>query len=97
MRGVDYGKISDFFKTLGNPTRLRIVRELTQGEQCVGAVKDRVQASQATVSQHLTVLKRQGIVACRKEKNMRCYSLKSPEFVQNILALIEKEQNHGTE
>lgn len=97
MRGVDYGKVSCFFKTLGNPTRLRIVRELTQGERCVGAVKDSVQASQATVSQHLTVLKKQGVVSCRKEKNMRCYSLKNPEFVQNILALIEEEQNHGTE
>lgn len=94
---MDYGKGSDFFKTLGNPTRLRIVRELAQGERCVGAVENRVQASQATVSQHLTVLKKQGIVTCRKEKNMRCYSLKNPEFMQNILALIEEEQNRGVE
>jgi len=95
---VDYEKTSDFFKTLGNPVRLRIVRELTQGERCVGAVEDSVQASQANVSQHLTILKKQGIVACRKEGNMRCYYLKRPEFIQRILALIEdEEQRHGAE
>ena len=94
---MNYGKISDFFKTLGNPTRLRIVRELTRGERCVGAVEDKVQASQANVSQHLTVLKKQGIVACRKEKNMRCYYLKSPEFMQRVLALIEEEERRGAE
>lgn len=95
---MDYEKTSDFFKTLGNPVRLRIVRELTQGERCVGAVEDSVQASQANVSQHLTILKKQGIVACRKEGNMRCYYLKRPEFIQRILALIEdEEQRHGAE
>ncbi|MDO9515373.1 MAG: metalloregulator ArsR/SmtB family transcription factor [Syntrophales bacterium] len=94
---MDYEKVSDFFKTLGNPTRLRIVRELTQGELCVGAVENRVQASQANISQHLTILKKQGIVACRKEKNMRCYYLKRPEFIHSVLALIEEEQRHGAE
>jgi len=89
---VDYEKLSHFFKTLGNATRLRIVRELTQGERCVGEVKNSVQASQANVSQHLTILKKQGIVACRKEKNMRCYYLKTPEFVKKVLALIEDEE-----
>ncbi|MDD5723828.1 MAG: metalloregulator ArsR/SmtB family transcription factor [Syntrophales bacterium] len=94
---MDYEKASDFFKALGNPVRLRIVRELTQGERCVGAVENRVQASQANVSQHLTILKKQGIVACRKEKNMRCYYLKSPEFVRGVLALIDGEQRRGCE
>lgn len=94
---MDYEKTSEFFRTLGNPTRLRIVRELTQGERCVGAVEDSVQASQANVSQHLTILKKQGIVACRKEKNMRCYYLKTPEFIQSVLALIEEEQRRGDE
>lgn len=98
MRGVDYGKVSDFFKTLGNPTRLRIVKELSRGEQCVGAMEDKVQTSQARVSQHLMILKKQGIVACRKEKNMRCYYLKTPEFIHSVLALIEdEEQRRGVE
>ncbi|MBW2649255.1 MAG: winged helix-turn-helix transcriptional regulator [Deltaproteobacteria bacterium] len=91
MGNVDYEKMSEFFKTLGNTTRLKIVRELAKGEKCVGVVEDCVHASQANISQHLTILKGQGIVDCRKEKNTRCYYLKRPEFIKNILGMIEGE------
>ena len=37
------------------------------------------------------ILKEQGIVDCRKEKNMRCYYLNNPEFIKNILNLMEDE------
>ncbi len=95
---MDYGRMSDFFKTLGNPTRLRIVKELTQGERCVGAMGDSVQASQANVSQHLMLLEKRGIVACRKEGNMRCYYLKHPEFIRNVLNVVgEKERRNDIE
>lgn len=94
MSDVDCEKMSNLFKTLGNATRLKIVRELAKGEKCVGAVKDCVHASQANISQHLTILKGQGIVDCRKEKNMRCYYLKRPELIKGILGLVE-DKKHG--
>ncbi len=93
MGNVDYEKMSEFFKTLGNATRLRIVKELAKGEKCVGAVEDCVHASQANISQNLIILKGQGIVDCRKEKNMRCYYLKRPEFIKSILGLMEGEEH----
>lgn len=93
MSDVDCEKMSDFFKTLGNTTRLKIVRELAKGEKCVGVVEACVHASQANISQHLTILKGQGIVDCRKEKNMRCYYLRRPEFIKGILGLIEDEEH----
>ena len=88
---MDCDTMAAFFKTLGNPNRLRIVRELTRGERCVGEVKDSIQTSQAAVSQHLTILKRQGVVACRRDKNMRCYYLRNPELVKRMLVLVEDE------
>ncbi|HOO90465.1 MAG TPA: metalloregulator ArsR/SmtB family transcription factor [Syntrophales bacterium] len=91
MDTVDYEKMSEFFKTLGNPTRLRIIKELAEGEKCVGTVEDCVHASQANISQNLTILKGQGIVDCRKEKNMRCYYLKKPELFKSLLSLMETE------
>ena len=93
MSDMDYEEMSGFFKTLGNATRLKIVRELAKGEKCVGAVEDCVHASQANISQHLTILKKQDVVDCRKEKNMRCYYLKRPEFIKGILSLIEDEEH----
>ena len=91
---MDHKKAADFFKTLGHPTRLRIVRELAEGERCVGAVEDCVGASQANVSQHLTVLKKQGIVACRKDGNLRCYSLTNLRLVRDVLTVLDGEKHN---
>ena len=94
---MDYKKVADFFKTLGHPTRLRIVRELAEGERCVGAVENCVGASQANVSQHLTVLKKQGIVACRKDGNLRCYYLTDPRLIQDLLTVLDDEKQGAEE
>ncbi|MBN2396777.1 MAG: winged helix-turn-helix transcriptional regulator [Deltaproteobacteria bacterium] len=94
---MDCRKIADFFKTLGHPTRLRIVRELAEGERCVGAVENCVGASQANVSQHLTVLKKQGIVACRKDGNLRCYYLTDPQLMRDVLTLLDEEKHNAEE
>ena len=92
MANSDYKKVSDFFKALGNSTRLRIVKELIQGERCVGDVESNVNVSQANVSQHLAILKAQGIVDCRREGNTRCYYLTQAELVRKILKLIESKE-----
>jgi len=92
MAKLDYEKVSDFFKALGNPTRLRIVTELAKGERCVGDVESSVRVSQANVSQHLAILKAQGIVDCRREGNTRCYYLIQAELVRKILKLIESKE-----
>jgi len=92
MAKLDYEKVSDFFKALGNPTRLRIVTELAKGERCVGDVESSVRVSQTNVSQHLAILKAQGIVDCRREGNTRCYYLTQAELVRKILKLIESKE-----
>jgi ArsR family transcriptional regulator len=84
--------LSTFFKALSNPIRLKILKELTVGEKCVSDVENGVHASQATVSQHLAVLKECGIVTCRKAGNMRCYRLKQPELIGHIIELAEKTE-----
>jgi len=89
MANLDYEKMSDFFKALGNPTRLKIVKELAKGEKCVGEVESSVRVSQANVSQHLTLLKAQGIVDCRREGTTRCYYLRQPDLIKKTLKLIE--------
>jgi len=91
MDTMDYEKMSAFFKALGNPTRLRIVKELTKSEKCVGDVESRVRVSQANVSQHLAILKAQGIVNCRREGATRCYYLRQTDLIRKALKLIESE------
>ena len=51
------------FRALGNPARVRIVRELARRDACVtGDLVGILPLAQSTVSQHLKVLKEAGIV-----------------------------------
>lgn len=90
MKGFNSKGLSMFFKALGNPIRLKILKELTIKEKCVSEVESTVHASQATISQHLAILKNCGIVKSRKEGNMRCYCLRQPELITSILDLAGK-------
>lgn len=71
-------KIAAVFKALGHPTRLRIVRRLDEGECCVCGLVEETGADFSTVSQHLSVLKRVGVVEDDKRGKHVFYSLVYP-------------------
>lgn len=59
--------LAKYFRALGDPTRLRILRLLAEeGELAVGEIVARVAVPQATVSTHLACLRRCGFVATRR-------------------------------
>jgi ArsR family transcriptional regulator len=63
-------------RALGHPARLAILRVLaTQGTCVCGAVVEVMPLSQATVSQHLKVLKEAGLVCGRIDGKNSCYGL----------------------
>ena len=53
---------SRLLKTNGNPSRLMILCTLFQGEFAVSERNDRIDLSQSTLSQHLAVLSRDGLL-----------------------------------
>jgi len=56
-------KTTDFFKALGDPTRIKILKLLLSGKKlCVGMIAFKLNITQSAVSQHLKVLKSNGIV-----------------------------------
>jgi ArsR family transcriptional regulator len=64
------------FRALGHPARLSIVRLLLERRQCVcGDLVDELPLAQATVSQHLKVLKEAGIVMGEVLGPATCYCL----------------------
>ena len=69
---------ADVFKALGNPVRLGIVELLEQGELCVCEIVEHVGTDTSNVSNHLSVLKRQGIVTDRREGLKIFYRLSMP-------------------
>jgi len=64
------------FKALGHPARLRIVQLLSVRQACVcSEVVDEIPLAQATVSQHLKVLKETGIITGEIQGSAVCYCL----------------------
>jgi ArsR family transcriptional regulator len=65
-------------KALAHPTRLYLMEVLSQGEKCVCELTEMVGADISTVSKHLALLKKAGIVADEKRGSMVFYTLKTP-------------------
>ncbi len=64
------------FRALSHPARLSIVRILMERRQCVcGDLIDELPLAQATVSQHLNILKEAGIVVGEVSGPTTCYCL----------------------
>ena len=59
-------RIAEVLKAMADPTRLKILHCIHNGEQCVSDILEVVGGSQANVSKHLSVLKRAGLVDCRR-------------------------------
>lgn len=71
-------KIADRLKAMADPMRLRILHVLQDGERCVTDVLAVVGGSQANVSKHLSVLRRVGLVDCRREGVNVYYRIEDP-------------------
>lgn len=62
-----FERIADRLKAMADPMRLRILHALHGGELRVNDILGAVGGSQANVSKHLSVLRRAGLVSCRRE------------------------------
>jgi len=58
---------------LADPTRRRVFEELRQGPKSVGRIAECVPVSRPAVSQHLSVLKKAGLVNDRAQGTRRVY------------------------
>lgn len=77
--------ISGIFKALGHPTRLAIVMLLKGGELCVCEIVEELgDEQQSNVSQHLAVLRGEGLLASRKEGLNVHYRLRHPEVLELV-------------
>jgi DNA-binding transcriptional ArsR family regulator len=76
--------ISNVFKALAHPTRIQIVKLLREGELCVCDILPNLDSEQSNTSQHLTVLKNQGIVESKKDGSKVIYSVKNKEVYEMI-------------
>lgn len=68
-----------FLKLMANPHRLMILCHLLDGEMSVGELNGHLPLSQSALSQHLAMLRNNGMVTTRREQQTIFYSLASEE------------------
>lgn len=73
--------VAERFRALADANRLRLLSVLMEGERSVGDLVADVGLEQPTVSRHLAVLRRQGIVARRTEANRAYYRIVDPTVI----------------
>lgn len=59
-------KISDFFKILGDTTRMKILYALDKHEMCVCDIANVLSMSKSSISHQLKTLRKSGVVRCQK-------------------------------
>jgi len=67
--------LAELFKTLGDPTRVRIIDALAQSEFCVCDLAELLGLSQSATSHQLRVLRNSKLVKYRRDGKMVYYSL----------------------
>lgn len=70
--------VAQLFRSLGESTRLKILRLLEEKEMTVSELTDEVKSSQANVSKHLRVLIDAGVLSRRTKGTAAFYSIGDP-------------------
>jgi len=69
---------AEVFKAMGHPLRLGVIEFLQGGERCVCEIVEHVGTEMSNVSKHLSVLKKAGLVADRRDGLKIMYRLAMP-------------------
>jgi len=77
-----YRMHAELCKTLSNPIRLEILSLLRDGEKSVSELAALTGVRQATVSQHLAVLRQRAVVSTRKEGANIFYNVANPKMIK---------------
>ncbi|MEK9968452.1 MAG: metalloregulator ArsR/SmtB family transcription factor [Ferrovibrio sp.] len=81
---------SRFLRALANEKRLLMLCQLLDGERSVGVLAEAVGLSQSALSQHLTKLREDGLVATRRDSQTIYYRLADPRIEAMISLLYQQ-------
>lgn len=74
-------RIELLFRALADPTRLRVIHLIGDGELCVRSFVEVLNVNQPKISRHLAYLRRAGLVSTRREGKWIYYRLVEPQDV----------------
>lgn len=85
---------SELLKAMANETRLLILCQLVGGEKSVGELVEILDLGQSALSQHLAILRQQGLVTPRRDARSVYYSMQGEEpraIIETLHALFSLE------
>jgi ArsR family transcriptional regulator len=88
LKGQNFDREAEILKVMGHPVRLKIVAGLMSQSCNVKKIWECLGLPQATVSQHLALLKNKGIIAGRREGTEVHYQVTSEAACQVVRALL---------
>ena len=83
-------RASGLLRTLGNPDRLLLLCQLTQGERCVSDLEATTGIRQPTLSQQLGVLREEKLVATRRDGKQIFYRIDSADALAVMQILYQR-------
>lgn len=84
------GKRVELLKVIAHPVRIKILEELIKGVKCVSDFEEFLEISQPNVSQHLTLLRRHGVIDFYVDGRLKCYFLVDP-IIPDIIEILKKD------
>lgn len=84
---------AEILKALAQPTRLKIVEFLRDGERCVCEIFPAIGEEQSNTSRHLNLMLTSGILSKRKDGLKIYYAIKHPQVLE-ILDLVSEIFTH---
>lgn len=93
LSGVPLLAVSDIFKLLADPTRVRILDALSHGERCVCDLAALVGISESAMSHQLRLLRTSRLVRPRREGRQAFYALDD----DHVIGLLRDARKHAEE
>ncbi len=81
MENEQIEAMSKLLKSMSHPIRLKILCLLQDKEMSVGDIREEVKTTNANVSQHLNILRSQGIIDYRKDANFIYNRIHDPRII----------------
>jgi DNA-binding transcriptional ArsR family regulator len=93
LEAADVNDLTEIFRVLGDPTRVRILDVLSRSEVCVQDLANALRLSESAVSHQLRLLRSARIVRARRAGRNVFYALDD----HHVLALFEQGLRHAQE
>lgn len=92
-KSVSDESIAAFFSVMGDPTRIKILKELLEEEQNVGSLSEKLGLSISAVSHQLRILRNHDLVRYRREGKFIYYRISDI----HVSAIIQTGWDHLSE